>query len=218
MKKPITEREQIMKSLVRGQIITETAAQLLGCTKRTLSTYIKNYLAHGSAGLIDHRRSNNVKLSDTQIESILQLKRAERWRSPRNIRDQLDLLVHERTVWQIFRRNGLGKENLKRVKAITRFEADGPNDMWQTDIMGKIDFPHLGTLYLIATLDDYSRFVPSGRWFKTQGKMNVFSVWYDSLLRYCVMEYLVRCYRMKAVNTKPGLGLGMLITSGTLIL
>jgi hypothetical protein len=53
--------------------------------------------------------------------------------------------------------------------------------MWQTDIMGKIDFPKIGYLYLIATLDDHSRFVPSGRWFKTQGKMNVFNVWYQSL-------------------------------------
>ncbi|MEK7119577.1 MAG: hypothetical protein AAB889_03615, partial [Patescibacteria group bacterium] len=30
-------------------------------------------------------------------------------------------------------------------------------------------------------LDDHSRFVPGGRWFKTQGKMNVFSVWFSSL-------------------------------------
>ena len=48
--------------------------------------------------------------------------------------------------------------------------------------MGKIDFPKISILYLIVTLDDHSRFVPFGRWFKTQGKMNVFSVWYQSLL------------------------------------
>lgn len=47
--------------------------------------------------------------------------------------------------------------------------------------MGKIAFPNLGILYLIATLDDHSRFVPAGRWFKTQGKMNVFQIWYESL-------------------------------------
>ena len=47
--------------------------------------------------------------------------------------------------------------------------------------MGKIAFPKIGDLYLIATLDDHSRFVPAGRWFRTQGKMNVFQVWYESL-------------------------------------
>lgn len=192
MKKPITEREQIVKSLIRGEIVTETAAKLLGCTKRTLSTYVKNYLAYGKSGLVDHRHSNHVKLSDFQVKQILSLKKTDRWRSPRNIRDYLELPVNEKTVREILKKNGLGRENLKRVKAIVRFEADGPNDMWQTDIMGKIDFPYLGTMYLIATLDDYSRFVPAGRWFKTQGKMNVFSVWYDSLLRFGVPKKMLQ--------------------------
>lgn len=192
MKKPITERENIVKTLVRGEIDTETAAKLLGCTKRTLSTYVKNYLTYGESGLVDHRRSNHIKLSNEQTKQIIKLKKTNRWRSPRNIRDHLELSVHEKTVREILKKHGLGKENLKRVKAITRFEADGPNDMWQTDIMGKIDFPYLGTLYLIATLDDYSRFVPAGRWFKTQGKMNVFSVWYDSLLRFGVPNQMLQ--------------------------
>lgn len=100
----------------------------------------------------------------------------------------MKLPVHESTVWREFRKTGLVRENIKRVKPIQRFEAENPNDLWQTDIMGRINFPYLGTLYLIATLDDHSRFVPSGRWFKTsgrwfktQGKMNVFQIWYESL-------------------------------------
>ena len=82
---------------------------------------------------------------------------------------------------RILLKAGLGRENIKRVKAITRFEASYPNEMWQTDIMGKIAFRNLGILYLIATLDDHSRFVPAGKWFRTQGKMNVFQIWYESL-------------------------------------
>jgi hypothetical protein len=186
MKKPIAEREQIVSAFVKQEIDKDTAASLLGCTKRTLETYVKNYLVYKTAGLVDHRRSNHVTLTPSQIDRIIQIKTKERWRSPRNIRDHLELPVHSRTVWKIIVKNGLGRENLKRVKAIVRFEADAPNDLWQTDIMGKIDFPHIGILYLIATLDDHSRFVPSGRWFKTQGKMNVFSVWYDSLSRFGV--------------------------------
>lgn len=192
MKRPITEREQIVKSLTKEEVNTETAAKLLGCTKRTLSTYVKNYIAHGKSGLIDHRSSNNIKLTDVQVKQIVDLKKRDRWRSPRNIRDHFELPVHERTVWEILKQHGLGKENLKRVKAIIRFEADGPNDMWQTDIMGKIDFPKIGVLYLIATLDDYSRFVPAGKWFRTQGKMNVFSIWYDSLFRYGIPNKMLQ--------------------------
>jgi transposase len=181
MKKPIAIREQVIVSLVKQELDSYEAAKLLGCSKRTISTYLRLYLTYGVKGLVDHRTSNNHKLTENDRKKLTDLKRSNRWRSPRNVRDHLSLRVHSTTVWRIFQKEGLVKENLKRVKSITRFEAEAPNDMWQTDIMGKITFPKIGDLYLIATLDDHSRFVPSGRWFKTQGKMNVFQIWYESL-------------------------------------
>jgi transposase InsO family protein len=192
MKRPITQRNQIVCSFVNKEIGKEVAASLLGCTQRTLFTYTKNYLVYGVAGLIDRRRSNNIKLDNNQVGLIVNTKRKEPWRSARNIRDFLELTVHERTVWKVLVKNGLVHENNKRVKAIVRFEAEEPNDMWQTDIMGKITFKYLGDLYLIATLDDHSRFVPAGRWFKTQGKMNVFYIWYESLARYGVPKSMLQ--------------------------
>ena len=100
--------------------------------------------------------------------------------------------VSEQHVRRILLKAGLGRENIKRVKAITRFEASYPNEMWQTDIMGKILFPNIGILYLIATLDDHSRFVPAGRWFKTQGRMNVFVIWYESLARWGIPNKMLQ--------------------------
>lgn len=194
IKRPITEREQIVSSLKKGEIGTHEAASLLGCTTRTVSTYLKNYLVWGRRGLVDGRHSNNHKLTVNQIERIIAVKTSNPWRSARNIRDHLDLPVESRAVWSILVKNGLTRQNLKRVKPIIRFEADGPNDMWQTDIMGKITFPNpnVGTLYLIATLDDFSRFVPHGNWFKTQGKMNVFNIWYESLARWGVPNKMLQ--------------------------
>lgn len=58
--------------------------------------------------------------------------------------------------------------------------------------MGKIVFPNIGVLYLIATLDDYSRFCLSGRWFRTQGKMNVFQIWYEALARWGLPEKILQ--------------------------
>lgn len=181
MKKPIEDREQVMLSFLSGEISKQKAAELLGCTTRTIENYRHDYRQHGKEALVDHRHSNNWKLSQNDKERIIALKKRDRWRSGRNIRDELILPVSEITVGNILRAEGLNRENLKRVKAIQRFEADYPNEMWQTDIMGKILFPNLGILYLIATLDDHSRFVPAGKWFKTQGKMNVFQIWYESL-------------------------------------
>lgn len=183
MKKPIDQREQVVLAFVKNEIGKDSAASLLGCTERTLAAYVKQYLVHRTAGLVDHRHSNHTKPIPSQVSAIIRIKRDEPWRSPRNIRDHLSLSVHPTTVWRVLAKHGLTRESLKRTKPITRFEAEGPNDLWQTDVMGKIIFPKIGDLYLIATLDDYSRFVPAGRWFKTQGKMNVFNIWYQSLDR-----------------------------------
>ncbi|MEK7534680.1 MAG: helix-turn-helix domain-containing protein [Patescibacteria group bacterium] len=181
MKKPIGKRLDVIKGLLSGEINISKATNLLSCSRRSIERYKKAFVQKGEAGLKDHRHSNYRKLSEKQKEDIIALKQKDRWRSARNIRDELKLSLSEHQVQRILVAKGLGRENLKRVKAIIRFEATAPNDLWQTDIMGKIDFPNISILYLIATLDDHSRFVPAGRWFKTQGKMNVFQIWYESL-------------------------------------
>lgn len=192
MKRPITERKQIIATLVKQELSRDEAARLLGCTTRTVSTYVRQYISLGTPGLVDHRHSNHHILTEDQKNQIISLKETDRWRSPRNIRDHFNLPVKPITVWRILQGVGLTHENVKRVKAIVRFEAENPNDLWQTDIMGKITFKYLGDLYLIATIDDHSRFVPSGRWFKNQGKMNVFYVWYESLANWGIPKAMLQ--------------------------
>lgn len=183
LKKPIEDRQTIIQSLLQRDISIQQAMTLLSCSRSTIERYRKAFIARGKEGLKDHRHSNNHKLTPYQKEKIIQLKKTDRWRSARNIRDKFDLPVSEIAVGNILRSVGLTRENNKRVKAIIRFEAAYPNQLWQTDIMGKIQFEHLGILYLIATLDDHSRFVPAGKWYRTQGKMNVFQIWYESLAK-----------------------------------
>ena len=183
MKKPIEDREAVLLAFLGGEISKQKAADILSCTTRTIENYRNLYRKSGQDGLKDHRHSNYRKLSEKQKETLIALKKKDRWRSARNIRDELKLSLSEHQVQRILVSKGLGKENLKRVKAIIRFEAEAPNDLWQTDIQGKIAFPNIGILYLIATLDDHSRFVPAGKWYRTQGKMNVFQIWYESLSR-----------------------------------
>lgn len=184
MKKPIKEQRSVLKSLLSGEITIHKAADLLECSRRSIERYRTTFLSSGIEGLIDHRHSNFHKLSESDQQHIIRFKENDRWRSARNIRDTLHLPVSEQHVLRILRKVGLTRENLKRVKPIQRFEAKVPNELWQCDIMGKIVFPNLGPLYLIATLDDHSRFVLSGRWFHTQGKMHVFRIWYEALSRW----------------------------------
>lgn len=183
MKKPIGERKEIIRAYIKNEISKRQAADLLGCSIRTIERQIKAFIIFGPAGLKDNRHSNNHKLTQQQRDAIVTLKKKDRWRSGRNVRDKLKLPVHRKTINNIFRVEGLARENTKRVKALIRFEAALPNELWQTDVMGKIAFPNIGILYLIATLDDHSRFVPAGKWFRTQHKMHVFQIWYESLAK-----------------------------------
>lgn len=181
MKYPLEKRVEVIQGYLKDEVSKEQAANLLGCSIRTIERQTTAFIAFGKAGLRDNRHSNNHKLTQEQKDAVIALKKKDRWRSGRNIRDKLKLSVNRKTINNIFHSEGLAKENTKRVKAIVRFEAEHSNDLWQTDIMGKISFKNLGILYLIATLDDHSRFVPAGKWYTTQGKMNVFQVWYESL-------------------------------------
>lgn len=192
MKQPIEKREEVLLAFLGREITKQQAASLLGCTKRTIENYHRSYQVKGKAGLVDHRHSNYVKISLKDKQEVIWLKRKDPWRSARNIRDTLKLPVGEEQTRRIIVTAGLGKQNLKRVKPIQRFEARYANELWQTDIMGKIDFPKIGTLYLIATLDDHSRFCLSGKWFKRQGKMNVFQIWYEALSQWGIPDKMLQ--------------------------
>jgi len=182
MAQPIEKKLEVVAQFLRKEITITKACEDLSCTPRTFLSMRKRFLEEGVEGLKDHRGGNNRKLTGDQIEDVKELKKQDAWRSSRNIRDKLGLSVTGRAVGKILKKAGLTKINIVRIKPLQTFEADSPNDMWQTDIMGRIVFPRIGDLYLIATLDDHSRFVPAGAWFASQHKAHVFRVWYESLL------------------------------------
>jgi len=182
MTNPIETKLEVVSAFLRHEISISKACERLSCTPRTFLNLRKKFLEKGVEGFKDKRGGNNRKLTDDQIARVKELKQQHTWRSSRNIRDKLKLPVTGRAVGKILKKAGLTKINQLRVKPLHTFEAKYPNELWQTDIMGRIDFPRIGRLYLIATLDDHSRFVPAGEWFGSQHKAHVFKVWYDSLV------------------------------------
>lgn len=178
MNKWIIVRE-IVRSVLLGRLSKTEAQRRLEISRRTLNRYCHQAIDHGLDSLKDHRHSNYHKLTVSQRQAIRDAKQAGPWRSTRHIRDKLGLPVHERTV-----RNAmvdLMRLNVDRLKPLQRFVAKHPNDLWQTDIMGRMIFPELGIAYLIAELDDCSRFILSSGWYRKQNKLNVFSVFYAGL-------------------------------------
>lgn len=53
MKRPIEERQTVLLSFLAGEISKGKAANLLGCTKRTIEIYRNVYRKKGKEGLID---------------------------------------------------------------------------------------------------------------------------------------------------------------------
>lgn len=178
-----THKVEVIQQVLKGIITRKAAAAILGCSLRSIRRYMSQLVAGGPEALVDHRHSNFYRLNPSQIVQIRHLKQIGSWRSARWIRDHLNLSVHQQTVWRVL--GNLNRLNSEQIKPLQRFEAHHSNDLWQTDIMGKLFFPRIGCyLYLIATLDDHSRFGLSGKWYHKQSKINVFSCWYQALARW----------------------------------
>lgn len=156
-----------------------TVRNELGISKTTWNRWIAWAIKYGIDSFGDHRHGNNRKVTPAQRTAMRRLKKEGPWRSARFIKDQLGLAIDEQTV----RRHvvDLMHLNVERLKPLQRFVADKPNDLWQTDIMGRMVFAKLGLAYLIAELDDCSRFILSSGWYHKQNKLNVFSVFYAGL-------------------------------------
>lgn len=186
-------KKEIIGKLLHGVINKQETVRLLGCTPRTVRNYLAKTAAGGLEKLDDQRHSNHHKLTSKQVIAVVESKKTHPWRSARKTIEVLNLSgISPRAIQKIWVKHGVSQLNIERLKPIKRFLAPYPNELWQTDIMGKIDFPFIGTLYLIATLDDYSRFLPAGRWFRTQGKMNVFEIWYESLARFGLPDKMLQ--------------------------
>ena len=178
------QKAAIVRQILEGRISREEGAAALGSSSRAIRRYLRAFLDRGPEGLKDHRHSNNQKITPKDEREIVRVKREGPWRSARKVGEILNLKVHPVTIWRVLVKHGVAHLNYEGIKPIKRFVAKAPNDLWQADIMGKVKFPKLGVMYLIATIDDHSRFILSGKWFRKQTRINVFRVWYHALCHY----------------------------------
>jgi len=88
------------------------------------------------------------------------------------------------TVRKYIKAQGLTTDHRTRSSGYKRFQREKPNDLWQIDIAGVQTVGHLGEVYLIAALDDCSRYVVAGKYFRDQKGLNVIKVLRDAILAY----------------------------------
>jgi transposase len=208
-RKELSVKQETVERVMKKRLNRKEACEILTCTNKTLRNYLAKVVRDGLDALKDKRRSNNHKLSPKQEKELVDVKEKGRWRSARKALELTGItVVKPRQVQRIWVKHNLHQENIERLKPITRFVAPYPNDLWQSDIQGKLYFPFLGDAYLVATIDDHSRFILGGKWFSNQTQMNVFRVWYHCLFQWGLPKKMLQDkgsqYKANARYTQTG--------------
>ncbi len=121
-------------------------------------------------------RSQLPKLTVTELVKQMQERRL--------ITDGTSLSLS--TAYRFLHRHNLMTKETAVAVDRRKFEAELPNDLWQSDVMHGpmvlIDGKRRKT-YLIAFIDDHSRLIPHGRFYLSEGITCFMSAFSDALLR-----------------------------------
>lgn len=110
------------------------------------------------------------------------------------------------TIRKFIRDEGLKYKPIYRRPGYITFERKQPNDLWQIDIAGVQTVSHLEQLFLIALIDDCSRYVVAAEYFKSQKGINVIKVVRDAVMAYGRPNQILADNGMQFRNVKGDLG------------
>ncbi len=167
-------------------------------TRSTILRWVKLYKDAGGKldALCNHDRSDSGKSRAIDEESGLALirLRAElpkatihRLISEMNKRRLVSpgLVLTTATVHRFLRSNGLMKRTEALPEDRRRFEAELPNDLWQSDCMHGPTVDHQGKkrkTYLLAFIDDHSRLVPHAEFYLSESLPSYLKALEEALL------------------------------------
>ena len=143
-------------------------AALIGLSKHTLYSWKKKFDAQGPAGLMDRPRGGprGSRLPDLTKRTILMLKQANPEWGCQRISDMLlrgpALPASASAVAQVLHEAGYQMEEVPtrpHPDVVRSFERAKPNQLWQTDLFTFLLKRQNRRVYLVAFLDDHSRFV-----------------------------------------------------------
>nr|MDO8116173.1 hypothetical protein [Candidatus Sigynarchaeota archaeon] len=169
-----------------GRWTVDQLAARFKTTKRTIYRWILRQ-KHGTpadAPAPKRTRQRPRKYPDAIFERIKALKAENPRRMATNIHYRLKEEYPENCpsihlVRKYMAKEGLNVKDPSSRHGYVKFSRKQPNELWQIDIAGVQHLPSLGEVYLIATLDDCSRFVMAGIYFSDQRGVNVIRVLRD---------------------------------------
>jgi len=133
-----------------------------GIPKSTVHDWWSRFQRKGREGLIDaSRRPHTIHhIPEATVRRVIQIRQQEGWcheAIAAYLRQQEDTKVSSGSTYLILKRNNLITKPYRSRKQRTfiRFAREHPDSLWQTDIT---DYDGQ---YLIAFLDDHSRYIPA---------------------------------------------------------
>jgi putative transposase len=172
--RPLTDEG--LSAAKRGKLVRELAAQVhIGPTsepvtvsRASLNRWIYRYRTGGFDGLIPTRRYLGPRTDPQVLDLAAQLKREHPARTAAHIARMIEAEKGSapcaRTLQRHFARLELNTgPDGQPPKVFGRFQAEEPDELWVSDgLHGGVVEGNRAVLF--AILDDYSRYVPAGRW------------------------------------------------------
>jgi transposase InsO family protein len=167
---PMTPQQRLLllDTWQRSGLPAGDFAALVGVSKHTLYAWKQRFDRQGPAGLLDQPRgaAAGSRLSELTQRTILMLKRSHPDWGCEKISDMLlrgpALPASPGAVARVLREAGYHLEEVPtrpHAPVVQRFERAQPNQLWQTDLFTFMLKRQNRRVYLVAFMDDHSRFL-----------------------------------------------------------
>ena len=194
------QRLWILDTWKRSGLPAGDFAPLVGVSKHTLYSWKRQFTEHGPAGLMERKRGGRQgsRLPELTKRTILLLKEAHpEWGCERISAMLLRgpaLPASDSAVARVLHEAGYQLEEVAtrpHPDKVRHFERAKPNQLWQTDLFTFMLKRQNRRVYLVAFLDDHSRFVVSYGLHASQSTALVLEVLRAGIASYGVPEEIL---------------------------
>ncbi|MCP3916000.1 MAG: IS481 family transposase, partial [bacterium] len=162
------QRLLILDTWIRSKLSAREFAEMVGVSQHTLYKWKQRFEDDGPAGLADRKRGapRGSRLPEATRRAILLLKQAHPDWGEQRIHDVLmrseGYGASPGAIGRVLEEEGWVVEDTPTIPhppKVQRFERARPNELWQTDLFTFTLKREVRRLYLVAFMDDYSRFI-----------------------------------------------------------
>ena len=164
VKEVMDQRIEFVARAVSKEKTVSELCQAYGISRTTGHHWIKRYREVGSfAGLREKSRRPHQSPGRTPgwvEQRVLQKRVAHGWgaRKLQPLFETEGVKVSERTINRILKRLGAMRREDCHRPALSRFERERPNELWQMDFKGEYVLRGGKNCYPLSMIDDHSRF------------------------------------------------------------